>query len=1114
MVIDFSTAKIKEQPPLVLRNLDGTAIQVLGCASGLKAEISYNEVSSITFSVPRYVDGELTPGYDLIIGTRIVDLIGWGQFVLSDPETVNDGVNEIKSCKAFSLEYEFSKRKITLPEGTYCFWNPATPDETVVGIILEYMPSWSVGTIDSELVGKYRTFSVSGTSIYDFIKSTLQKSFSCIFTFDTYQRKIHVKHTDTDAEQSAVYLSLDNLAQELKIQEDSEHIVTVLDVNGADGVDIRNVNPIGSNKIYNLDYYMNTSHFSQALINKWTAWKTTVSTQQPVFFRLSMERMLKIAEIESAQAALTDQKNIELANLENIRSVKIEMLGKLGLSDFCIGLTDFDSGEEPSGGGYTRQKFTDWIISEGDIYAYNGTAITFPTATSDWFPASHGVPPRINAAFFIDRVEQIPFLTSFYTRRTVTSGDTVVLAVDDVRAAFNNIVAPDIETKENITSAFHLMADLYTLKGQIQAVNTQIAWKEAEILSLEAESEDIRGQMVSIVNQCSFGQFFTDAEMLVLNRYFVDDSIAESSFVIPQAISYVNTGESSEVASISVSITGAEIEAIPISQGRYIYKVSGGSITAGSLLSADIISLILDGDGPGQSITFTGYFGVGSIGVQNFASGSFTCKGDLDDLTHGDDWISVDILNARMFFTENYSTYAQYYIEMELYEYGADVLRKLAYPSYTFDVSSANFFALDDFYAFIQAIGLGKRIYLNDDHGNILNPILVSVSLDFEDLSSLSLQFGSTYNLSDSSFQLVDLLEQSVSMGRTVDTGRFNYNTFIDSGAATSVKQFMDSALDVSKNAIVSSNGQDVSWDSSGIHARKTVAGGGYDPREIAIINNSIVFTDDGWSSVKMAVGQFNDPNFGEQWGIVAPSIVGTLLAGRNLLIESAKKDGGIAVFRVDGDGAVLHNAQFDIISGGNHILLDPTVGIAIGSYPVVDGNGDIDTDNAKFWVDSNGNVHVKGIVQADDFLDRNGNSMLNASDQITSGYLDLKGLIVKDSSNNTTFEVTNSGKVRIVGTIDDTPLSWSHNGNTASIGFANGNAGDTTTDLIQINSNVGILIEAGSNIRIHATNKLWLQNRPRNINVLVPNSPPDGNYHYVSLYDYIVGVINGTYTS
>lgn len=1137
MVIDFSTADVKKMPRLVLRNLDGTAIQVLGCAQGLKAELNYNEVSTITFEVPRFVDGEATPDYDLIVGTRIVDLIGWGQFILSNPETVNDGIDEIKSCKAYSLEYEFTKKKLSLPSGTYCFWNPAAPDETVLGIILEYMPSWSVGDVDEELLGKYRTFDVSNVNVYDFMKGTLQTSFSCIFTFDTYQRLIHVKHTSTDADQSAVYLSLDNLAEELKITEDSDNLVTVLDVNGADGVDIRNVNPLGTNKIYNLDYYMNTSHFSQTMINKWESWKAAIASNQAQYYNLSIERMLKIAEIASAQAAVDEKRNVDLETLQQIQSAQVELLTSLGSMEFYVGLTDGYETDyrEPSAADYSRQKITYWktVDDDGQIanLAVNGRTVLFGFMQSRWFNLGNS----IRWMLFLGSDSTVPIAVGSFGEWVYDVGQVPRIETNRMRVDLDHLDIADTVKNENAVTSIVTLARMLELSDEIYALKSEIASDEDAIIDLEAQRDSLRDQLIGINQACSLSNFFTDAELLILDRYFIEDSIEEASFVLTSTNAYINSGQSVKAQMVDIEVNGVDLSEIQVQDGELVV-VKGGDmlvdITGASMssITANIISLITESNDQLQTLTLTAYLGPCNIDGIDYSGGSLTISGTRDVFTiTSENSFYASSIDTQLFFTENVSAYAQYSVEQELYDYGVDVLSKLAWPSYTFDVSSANFFAIDEFIAFVRSVGLGKRIYLNDDHGNILKPILVSVSLDFEDLSSLTLQFGSTYNLSDSSFQLVDLLEQSVSMGRNVDTGRFNYNAFIDSGAATSVKQFMDSALDVSKNAIISGNGQAITWDSSGIHCRKVISGGIYDSQEIAIINNSIVFTDDRWQSAKMAIGSFIDPNFGEQWGVVAPSIVGTLLAGKNLLIESTKKDGDIAVFRVDGDGAVLHNAKFDIVSGGSQIMLDPTIGIAIGEYPVIDGNGDVDIGtsnnpgNAKFWVDQSGNVHMRGslegcdgtftgTVQATDFLDANGNSMLNANDQFKPDYLDLKGLTIRDTHNNVTFEVDSNGNVTIdgelvgcTGTFSGS-VNWVDGNKSASIGFVSGSAGGSETQLIgvQTNSNVGILLESGTNIRIQAAQGLWLRNLPTDIHIWTGSS-------YTTLTAYIQSLINAT---
>ena len=107
MIVDFSKIDLREPPVLILKNIDGTEIQTLGYALNVAPELHFNEISQITFDLPATVDGVKTPHYDDVVGMRLIDLVGVGQFKLVDPTESKDGVKTIKSCKAYSLEYEF-----------------------------------------------------------------------------------------------------------------------------------------------------------------------------------------------------------------------------------------------------------------------------------------------------------------------------------------------------------------------------------------------------------------------------------------------------------------------------------------------------------------------------------------------------------------------------------------------------------------------------------------------------------------------------------------------------------------------------------------------------------------------------------------------------------------------------------------------------------------------------------------------------------------------------------------------------------------------------------------------------------------------------------------------
>ena len=112
MVVDFAKVNVKEQPLLILQNMDDTPIGVLKYAFNVEADLCYNEVSTLSFELPGYVDGKQTPNYEKVVGMRIIDLKDYGRFLLVDPKTESDGVREVKSCTAYSLGMSLLSRNL------------------------------------------------------------------------------------------------------------------------------------------------------------------------------------------------------------------------------------------------------------------------------------------------------------------------------------------------------------------------------------------------------------------------------------------------------------------------------------------------------------------------------------------------------------------------------------------------------------------------------------------------------------------------------------------------------------------------------------------------------------------------------------------------------------------------------------------------------------------------------------------------------------------------------------------------------------------------------------------------------------------------------------------
>ena len=164
-------------------------------------------------------------------------------------------------------------------------------------------------------------------------------------------------------------------------------------------------------------------------------------------------------------------------------------------------------------------------------------------------------------------------------------------------------------------------------------------------------------------------------------------------------------------------------------------------------------------------------------------------------------------------------------------------------------------------------------------------------------------------------------------------------------------------------------------------------------------------------------------------------------------------KDGGKTYeVAITMDGAIVANfitagtLNGDVIRAG--VIQDPNgnVVLDLDTGTLTMKKGSIDIGNGNFTVDEEGNLYARsgtfagsldgakgtfgGTVQAEDFLDSSGRSMMNIfKNKFTARYLDLYGLTITNSlTGETSFSVSETGVVTINGNITmgaGTTINW-----------------------------------------------------------------------------------------
>lgn len=340
---------------MVLQTLHGKVIGVIGDYFGLSIDLKFNDISEINFSVPAYDNGVKSAYYDDVQAYRMVQIDPYGIYVLDEPNISGDGIREVKEVTGKSLEWLLSSRRIMLQQATYKLYSTADigaeEPETIMGIVHSVAPEWGI-QVDQSLWNRYRTFDETDEGLLDWLSGEASKSFGCLFCFDVYNKLIHVIDAESNYPTAPIYLSYDNLIKTQDISVSTDNFFTVLSVYGADPVNIREVNPIGTNKIYNLDYFIENGDIEEPVATRWKTWLHEIEENQELYTTLVLMRNNALI-----------QSDLQNTKLYELNGQKTDIINQIDSLTDALNITpQYIEKKEPDQGGDSGQ---DEVIKNG-----------------------------------------------------------------------------------------------------------------------------------------------------------------------------------------------------------------------------------------------------------------------------------------------------------------------------------------------------------------------------------------------------------------------------------------------------------------------------------------------------------------------------------------------------------------------------------------------------------------------------------------------------------------------------------------------------------------------------------------------------------------------------
>lgn len=907
------------KPDVYLCETDKTKICKLD-TTNMQGTFKFNSYSELSFDVARVYNDIITsqtrvnPYYNKIEALRLILLEGFGYFELQDPDIDSDGIKEIKSLTAYSLEYTLSQKYLELFKanmGTVdsievmyaennnngsivpiTFYNETNPELSLLHLILEKIYGWKIGHVDPSLKTMSRQFEVDRESVYDFIMNEICDKFNCYAVFDTVNNTINFyaetsvnkftgdgstttftvypafvelgtvsvdgykttnyKYNNTTGElelldekvpelgqiievtdgslaswETDVYVSFDNLAQQMGISYSADDIKTVLTVKGADDLDIREVNN-GLPYIVDLSYFYNVDWMGQDLYNKYT------------------DYLLNCASVQADYKA-NSQKILELANKISYETNRLSLqFSKASVTSDTVGTYYVRGGNADTGYTYIEVSLPADYVAGTVYYSTKTTDINEEKVSELYEALKHYYDAQIKNNL-PDTPEQLNKMEKFTGENSRLAENFYFMeetTLDDLISVLDDKDSTD-DDKDKIILAF--FAEMWEQLGLTPLKTLYLApYKEVQTANVSAG--------LSKKDHEDYGQYYP----VVLIIKSLESAIKERQKTIDKL-----TAEQDSVRNANSEI--------------------GDSLLIGNNFTDE------------EMVRLSAFLREDEYTDNNFV------------------------------YTGNESEEELFQLKQELLECGRIELAKLCEPCLKFSMSLANIYALPEFAPIATQFQLGNLIKVAFRPDYIKHARLMQVNLNFEDFSDFSCEFGDLSSIRSQTDLHADLLSGAVSAGKTVassasywDKGSDTANTIdvrLQQGllnAATEIK-----AIDGTQHSFI---------DKYGIHLQeKDPDTGEISPEQGWIVNNKFLYSDDAFKTTKSVFGKYK---IGEEeyWGLLADAVIAGYIEGSQIVggtIQIGDRGDGSYNFEVDESGTITMIGGKGISSSGEVIDLD-----------------------------------------------------------------------------------------------------------------------------------------------------------------------------------------------
>ncbi len=992
--IDKRTGKI-ERPTLLLKTKTYEEIGSIGHYEDWHISMNANAVDEISFTVHKYVNNVKCPVWDDLVDLKTVEVVGYGMFeihVSLDEETEciktvtgqsmevelgqiplrNFHVNDDEAMTMVQTEYnkgDFDKNGNFIPT---TFYNENDVKHSLLDRALaDKSCHWKIGNVtpyvtkgENEVAEEsclfQRTYTVDGTTIYDFLTGEVAEETNVIFEFDTYNRTINVYSiydcykkdgtllVDSIGDDTSILISRNKLAKQVSIESNTDELKNCFYVTGGDDL-ITNyvaaVNLSGDNYIYQFSPFQ-LNDMPQELVDKLESYSTYLSSREEEYygengiFTLLCKAYDDLYELESEMMPKAELDNDVTAN-----KVFTSVCDELLTTTIGVYLESIYNNEYYSGITNNVESFAEVITDvRYDIEIVKGSYVgddgithntpSYDTSTKKWT----GV---------------------FKFTRATDENDTYPTNSDIKELVDNYSITLNVAEDNDLT-------------GQIPYTEQKI-YKALKTATVSDENFKV--------------ETMTDREMYDYFSKFCLNRLKAFSSGYNACISVLCEVNKASTDEVTVDIYES-------------YKKRLNTVNEILTLRQEQVDNIRD------------------VVIEDLLKRQSTFHEECNLRN----WLGEELFTIFSSYRREYEYNNSNYISdslmsdseiiqkaKDLLEVAKKELKKSCMLQRTVSTSTNNLFLLPEFEPMYKNFALFNYIRVKTDD-ELFKLRIVGIEFGDSDLTDIQVTFSENIvSLGSEIDNTVNDVESLLSQVGSIATSYSSTVKQAEQGVKANniFNEIYYGGLNAANMMIKNSNNNEMTMTQAGIIGKVITDEGVYSGEQIRLTGNVLGFTTNDWKTSSLALGkiQVTDPISGErsmQYGLIAEAVIGKLIASEKMWIGNSDNNVIITSDGIGIDGGYI-SLKSNKLNDLRSVIIDPQERTDSGVLlQVTDKNG-----NVTIGADSDGNASFSGAISSSSF--NGGDINIGNSNFIVNS----DGSIVSKSSasfanGNFTYDTTN----------------------------------------------------------------------------------------------------------